>query len=158
MFLGYHKKPEETIASWRNLWFHTGDYVTKDPDGYYYFVDRKKDVIRRRGENLAPYDVESVLNTHPAVFESVVVGVPSPLGEEDVKAFVVLKPGESLSAKALFEFSAEKLPFFMVPKYIEFLSEIPKTANQKAQRFVLRQRTGGEVHDRDQLGIVLKRS
>jgi acyl-CoA synthetase (AMP-forming)/AMP-acid ligase II len=158
MFLGYHKKPEETIASWRNLWFHTGDYVTKDSDGYYYFVDRKKDVIRRRGENLAPYDVESVLNTHPAVFETVVVGVPSPLGEEDVKAFVVLKPGETLSARQLFEYSAEKLPFFMVPKYIEFLSEIPKTANQKAQRFVLRQRKGGEVHDRDQLGIVLRRS
>jgi acyl-CoA synthetase (AMP-forming)/AMP-acid ligase II len=158
MFLGYHNKPEETIAAWRNLWFHTGDYVTKDSDGYYYFVDRKKDVIRRRGENLAPYDVESVLNTHPCVFESVVVGVPSPLGEEDVKAFVVLKPGESVSARALFEFSAEKLPFFMVPKYIEFLSEIPKTANQKAQRFVLRQRTGGEVHDRDQLGIVLRRN
>ena len=84
--------------------------------------------------------------------------MPSPLGEEDVKAFVVLKPGESLSARALFEFSAEKLPFFMVPKYIEFLAEIPKTANQKAQRFVLRQRTGGEVHDRDQLGIVLRRT
>ncbi|MCI4317694.1 MAG: AMP-binding protein, partial [Thermoplasmata archaeon] len=88
MFLGYFGKPEQTVESWRNLWFHTGDYVTRDSDGYYYFVDRKKDVIRRRGENLAPYDVETVLNRHPAVFESVVVGVPSPLGEEDVKAFV----------------------------------------------------------------------
>jgi acyl-CoA synthetase (AMP-forming)/AMP-acid ligase II len=158
MFSGYLNKPQETIGSWRNLWFHTGDYVTKDPDGYYYFVDRKKDVIRRRGENLAPYDVESVLITHPSVFEAVVVGVPSPLGEEDVKAFVVLKPGESVTAKQLFEFAVEKLPFFMVPKYIEFLSEVPKTANQKAQRFVLRQRKGGEVFDRDQLGIVIKRS
>jgi crotonobetaine/carnitine-CoA ligase len=92
MFLGYVGKPEKTVEAWRNLWFHTGDYVTRDGDGYYYFVDRKKDVIRRRGENLAPYDVESVLNRHPSVFETVVVGVPSPLGEEDVKAFVQLRP------------------------------------------------------------------
>ncbi|HYA54961.1 MAG TPA: AMP-binding protein, partial [Thermoplasmata archaeon] len=93
MFSGYLNKPEKTVEAWRNLWFHTGDYVTRDADGYYYFIDRKKDVIRRRGENLAPYDVESVLNRHPAVFESVVVGVASELGEEDVKAFVQLQPG-----------------------------------------------------------------
>ena len=157
MFTGYLNKPEKTVESWRNLWFHTGDYVTRDRDGYYYFVDRKKDVIRRRGENLAPYDVESVLNRHPAVFESVVVGVPSPLGEEDVKAFVQLKPGHKVEPKALFEFCVAELPFFMVPKYLEFIDEIPKTANQKAQRFVLRDRKGGVEHDRDRLGIVLRR-
>jgi carnitine-CoA ligase len=157
MFSGYHNKPEKTVEAWRNLWFHTGDYVTRDADGYYYFVDRKKDVIRRRGENLAPYDVESVLNRHPAVFESVVVGVPSPLGEEDVKAFVQLRPGVEVDPKELFEFCVTNLPFFMVPKYLEFLDEIPKTANQKAQRFVLRERRGGTEHDRDKLGIVLVR-
>ncbi len=158
MFLGYHRKPEETVRAWQNLWFHTGDYVTRDADGYYYFVDRKKDVIRRRGENLAPYDVESALNRHPAVFESVVVGVPSPLGEEDVKAFVQLKPGATATPIELFEFAARELPFFMVPRYLVFVNEIPKTANQKAQRYVLRQRTGGEVHDREALGIVLSKS
>ncbi|MCI4333358.1 MAG: AMP-binding protein [Thermoplasmata archaeon] len=157
MFLGYRNKPDKTVEAWRNLWFHTGDYVTRDADGYYFFVDRKKDVIRRRGENLAPYDVESVLNRHPAVFESVVVGVPSPLGEEDVKAFVQLKPGASATPKELFEFCVEHLPFFMVPRYVEFLAEIPKTANQKAQRYVLRQRSGGEQHDREALGIALRR-
>jgi carnitine-CoA ligase len=157
MFLGYHRKPEETVRAWRNLWFHTGDYVTRDPEGYYYFVDRKKDVIRRRGENLAPYDVETVLNRHPAVFESVVVGVPSPLGEEDVKAFVQLRPGARVEPRELFEFAAERLPFFMVPQYIEFIDEIPKTANQKAQRYVLRSRTGGVVYDRDVLGLVLQK-
>ena len=157
MFLGYVNKPEQTAEAWKGGWFHTGDYVTRDADGYYYFVDRKKDVIRRRGENLAPYDVESVLNRHPAVFESVVVGVPSPLGEEDVKAFVRLKPGSSVPARALFEFCAENLPFFMVPKYIEFLDEIPKTANQKAQRYVLRGRRGGQEYDRDALGVVLRK-
>ena len=157
MFLGYLNKPEKTVESWRNLWFHTGDYVTRDADGYYYFVDRKKDIIRRRGENLAPYDVESVLNRHPAVFESVVVGVPSPMGEEDVKAYVQLRPGAAVKAKELFEFCVEHLPFFMVPKYLEFIDEIPKTANQKAQRFVLRDRKGGTEHDRDTLGVVLRR-
>ncbi|MCI4373082.1 MAG: AMP-binding protein [Thermoplasmata archaeon] len=157
MFLGYLGKPEQTIESWRNLWFHTGDYVTKDSDGYYYFVDRKKDVIRRRGENLAPYDVESALNRHPLVFESVVVGVPSPLGEEDVKAFVQLKPGERLEARALFEFCAAELPFFMVPRFIEFIEEIPKTANQKSQRYLLRGRKGGVEYDREALGITIRR-
>ncbi|MGD0588430.1 MAG: AMP-binding protein [Thermoplasmata archaeon] len=157
MFSGYLNKSEKTVESWRNLWFHTGDYVTRDEGGYYYFVDRKKDIIRRRGENLAPYDVESVLNRHPAVFEAVVVGVPSPLGEEDVKAFVQLRPGARVEPKEIFEFCATNLPFFMVPKYLEFLDEIPKTANQKAQRFVLRERRGGVEHDRDKLGIVLQR-
>ena len=157
MFLGYLNQPQKTVEAWRNLWFHTGDYVTRDADGYYYFVDRKKDVIRRRGENLAPYDVESVLNRHPAVFESVVVGVPSPLGEEDVKAFVQLKPGAAADPRALFEFCARELPFFMVPKYLEFIDEIPKTANQKSQRYVLRARTGGVEHDREKLGIRLER-
>ena len=157
MFSGYLNKPEKTVEAWRNLWFHTGDYVTRDAQGYYYFVDRKKDIIRRRGENLAPYDVETVLNRHPAVFESVVVGVPSPLGEEDVKAFVQLRPGAEVGPKELFDFCVTNLPFFMVPKYIEFLEEIPKTANQKAQRFVLRERRGGIEHDRDKLGVVLVR-
>ena len=157
MFSGYLGKPEKTVEAWRNLWFHTGDYVTRDADGYYYFVDRKKDVIRRRGENLAPYDVESVLNRHPAVFESVVVGVPSPLGEEDVKAFVQLQPGASPSPRELFEFCAEHLPFFMVPRYLEFLDEIPKTANQKSQRYVLRARTGGTEYDREALGIAVRK-
>jgi crotonobetaine/carnitine-CoA ligase len=157
MFLGYRNQPEKTVEATRNLWFHTGDYVTRDSDGYYYFIDRKKDVIRRRGENLAPYDVESVLNRHPDVFESVVIGVPSPLGEEDVKAFVQLKPGASVTAEALFRFCGEELPFFMVPRFLEFLDEIPKTANQKAQRYVLRQRTGGQQYDRETLGIELRR-
>jgi carnitine-CoA ligase len=156
MFLGYLNQPEKTAEAWRNLWFHTGDTVTRDADGYYYFVDRKKDIIRRRGENLAPYDVESVLNRHPGVFESVVVGVPSPLGEEDVKAYVQPKPGVALEPRALFEYCAAELPFFMVPKYLEFVDEIPKTANQKSQRYLLRQRQGGIEYDREKLGVVVR--
>jgi carnitine-CoA ligase len=158
MFLRYHQKAEQTVEAWRNLWFHTGDYVVRDPDGYYYFVDRKKDVIRRRGENLAPYDVETVLNRHPSVFESVVVGVPSPLGEEDVKAFVQRKPGATVEARELFEHCVERLPFFMVPRYIEFVDEIPKTANQKAQRYLLKGRRSANEVDRESLGIAVRRT
>ena len=157
MFSGYLNKPEKTVEAWQNLWFNTGDNVTRDADGYYYFVDRKKDIIRRRGENLAPYDVESALNRHPAVFESVVVGIPSPLGEEDIKAFVQLKPGSETTAKELFEYCVEQLPFFMVPRYLEFVEEIPKTANLKAQRYVLRERKGGTEYDREALGVALRR-
>ena len=157
MFLGYINQPNKTVESWRNLWFHTGDFVTRDEEGYYYFVERKKDVIRRRGENLAPYDVESVLNRHPAVFETVVVGVPSPLGEEDVKAYVQLRPEAKVEARELFEFCVENLPFFMVPQYLEFIDEIPMTANQKAQRYALRGRTGGVEYDRDKLGVSVRK-
>ena len=158
MFLRYHQKADQTVEAWRNLWFHTGDYVVRDADGYYFFVDRKKDVIRRRGENLAPYDVETVLNRHPAVFESVVVGVPSPLGEEDVKAFVQRRPGAAVDARALFEHCVQQLPFFMVPRYLEFVDEIPKTANQKAQRYLLKGRRSPNEVDRETLGIAVRRT
>lgn len=157
MFLEYYRKPEKTVEAWRNLWFHTGDLMKRDSDGYYYFLDRKKDVIRRRGENLAPYDVETVLNQHPAVFETVAVGVPAEIGEEDVKAFVQLKPDAVVTPTELFLFAADRLPFFMVPRYLEFIEEIPKTANQKAQRFLLRGKLTGRESDREQLGIVLRR-
>jgi carnitine-CoA ligase len=157
MFLEYYRKPEKTVESWRNLWFHTGDLMKRDEDGYYYFLDRKKDVIRRRGENLAPYDVETVLNQHPAIFETVVVGVPAEVGEEDVKAFVQLRPGAVAVPEEIFLFAADRLPFFMVPRYIEFIGEIPKTANQKAQRYLLKGKLTGREADREKLGISIKR-
>jgi carnitine-CoA ligase len=148
MFLEYYGKPGKTVESFRNLWFHTGDLLKVDADGYYYFLDRKKDIIRRRGENIAPYDVETALNQHPDVFESLVIGVPAEVGEEDVKAVIQLKPGAVVTADELFRFAESQLPFFMVPRYIEFVDEIPKTANQKAQRFLLRGRLSGREVDR----------
>lgn len=151
MFLGYLGKPEKTVESWRNLWFHTGDLLRQDADGYFYFVDRKGDVIRRRGENVAPYDVETILNQHPSVLECLVVGVPSELGEEDVKAFVQVREGSATNAADLFRYAAERLPFFMVPRYVEFVPEIPKTANQKAQRYRLRGALTGREVDRTRL-------
>ena len=148
MFSEYFRKPEKTVESWRNLWFHTGDLLRVDSDGYYQFVDRKKDIIRRRGENIAPYDVETVLAQHPAVFESMVVGVPSELGEDDVKAVIQRREGVTVSASDLFQFAEARLPSFMVPRYIEFVERIPKTVNQKAQRYLYRGHLTGKEIDR----------
>jgi crotonobetaine/carnitine-CoA ligase len=152
MMLEYYKKPEETVRAWRNAWFHTGDYAYQDADGYFYFVDRKRDIIRRRGENIAPYDIERVVNAHPHVFEAVAVAVPAEVGEEDVKLYVQLRPGKPLDPVELLRWCDERLPFFMVPRYIEFIDEIPRTANQKAQRHLLRERGIGQAVDREKLG------
>ncbi len=158
MFQGYWGKPEATAESWRNLWFHTGDYVRRDAEGYYYFIDRKKDMIRRRGENVAPFDVEGVVNRYPGVLESVAVGVPAEVGEEEVKVFVVERSTGSVPPRELLEFCASELPFYMVPKFVEIVGAIPKTANEKPQRFRLKEiRTlGGTVYDRERLGVILR--
>jgi crotonobetaine/carnitine-CoA ligase len=156
MFLGYWQHPEATVAVERNLWFHTGDVLVRDRDGYYAFVERQKDIIRRRGENISPSEVEAAFERHPAVAEAVAVGVPSPVGEDDVKAFVRLRPGANATADELFRFVAGRLPFFMVPRFLEFIDEIPKTANEKAQRYLLRQRRGGREYDREALGVVVR--
>jgi len=157
MMLEYYKKPQQTVEAWRNLWFHTGDIVYRDEDGYFYYVDRKKDVIRRRGENIAPYDIETTVNQHPKVLEAVAVGVPSEVGEEDVKLYVKLKPGEQLDPLELAKWLDERLPYYMVPRYIEYVDEIPKTPTQRAQRYLLKQRGIGQAIDLYKLGFRPKR-
>ena len=92
---GYYGKPEATLQLYKNGWIHTGDMGRMDADGYFYFADRKKQAIRRRGENISSFEVEAVISAHEAVLECCVVGVPSEVGEEEVKAVVVLKPGRS---------------------------------------------------------------
>jgi acyl-coenzyme A synthetase/AMP-(fatty) acid ligase len=98
---GYYNMPEATVRASRNLWFHTGDFAYKDEDGYFYFVDRKKDALRKGGENISSFEVEQVINSHPKVFESAVLAVPSELSEDDVKAVVVLKDGEKITPEEL---------------------------------------------------------
>src|SRR4030042_4984105 len=96
---GYFREPQQTSEAMRGGWFHTGDYCYQDEDGYFFYVDRKKDIIRRKGENISSVEVEMVINAHPKVLESAVVAVPSSLSEDDVKAFIVLKEGEALSSE-----------------------------------------------------------
>lgn len=140
MNLGYFRRPEQTAAAWRNGWFHTGDAFRVDQDGSWYFVDRIKDAIRRRGENVSSFEVESLVGEHPAVLECAAVGVPSEHGEEEIKICVVCKPGNTLSPEELLEFLDPRMPSFMVPRYVEILDTLPKTPTGKVRKVELKAR------------------
>ena len=149
MLSAYYNSPDATIEAFRNFWFHTGDNARADADGYYYFVDRKKDSIRRRGENISSSEVEATLNRHPAILECAVVAAPSELGEDEVKAVVVLREGVKATAEELWSFCDEHMPRFWVPRFIEFRREMPKTPSQKIQKYLLRAgEDRGEVFER----------
>jgi carnitine-CoA ligase len=143
---GYYEMPEETAAVIVDGWLRTGDLVTANDDGTYTFVGRKKDVIRRRGENLSPAEVEAALELHPAVAEAAVVGVPSELSEDDVKAFVAAAPDATVDVNALREFAATQLARFKVPRYYEVVAELPHTPTGRlAKHELTRERTPQEV-------------
>lgn len=156
---GYYNMPENTLRSFRNLWYHTGDYGTVDEDGYLYFVDRKKDSIRRRGENISSFEVEEVVNSHPAVMESAAVAVKDKeMTEDEVMIYVILKEGQSLAPIELIDFCKDRMAYFMVPRYVEFIKEFPKTPNQKIEKYKLRERgLTPETWDREKAGIKVSR-
>lgn len=135
---GYYNNSEATAQKFRNLWFHTGDRVWVDDQGYFYFVDRMADAIRRRGENISSFDIESEVNQHPDVMECAAFGVPSDLGEEDVKLAVVRRSQSQLDAPELLAYCQEVLPRFMVPRYIEFYDALPRTPTDKVAKYQLR--------------------
>ena len=152
MMTEYYNMPAETNAAFRNLWFHTGDRGKIDEDGYMYFVDRKKDAMRRRGENISSYEIESVINRHKAVLECAVVAVPSPYGEDDLKAVVIIKPGEAVTHQQLWAYFEENMPRFWIPRYIEFRDALPKTPNQKILKYQIREQgVLGDCVDREAL-------
>ncbi len=134
----YFAMPTETLEAFRGLWFHTGDLGRLDDHGYLYFLGRIKDSIRRRGENISAFEVEQLVVSHPAVFEAAAIGVPSELTEEDIKVYVVVRPGEELSAPELLAYCEQRAASFMVPRYVEFLPELPKTPTMKVEKFRLR--------------------
>ena len=155
---GYYKNPEATATAWRNGWFHTGDAFRRDEDGYYYFVDRVKDAIRRRGENISSFEVESEIVAHAAVREAAVIGVPSEYSEDEVMAVIAPVPGHVIDKADLIAFLETRLPYFMVPRYVRILDELPKTATAKVMKAELR--TDGitiDTWDREAAGIKLKR-
>ncbi|MBV8839339.1 MAG: AMP-binding protein, partial [Alphaproteobacteria bacterium] len=137
---GYFGAPEKTVEAWRNLWFHTGDRVVREPDGYFRFMDRLKDAIRRRGENISAFEVEQVLLSHPAVANAAVFPVPSSLAEDEVMAAVVLREAHAIKHAELIAWCAPRLPYFALPRYLEFVSELPVTENGKVQKYRLRER------------------
>jgi crotonobetaine/carnitine-CoA ligase len=138
---GYNAMPERTVEAWRNFWFHTGDAARRDEDGYFYFVDRIKDCIRVRGENISSYEIEKVLSEHPAVAEAAAVAVKSELvgGEDEVKACVVLKSGQRLTPQEVLDFCQPRMPYFAVPRYVEFVEALPKTPTEKVRKTALRE-------------------
>lgn len=148
LFLGYYRNEEATEKAMEGGWFHSGDRGRRDDDGYFVFIDRVKDSIRRRGENISSYEVERVVNSHPQVAESAAVGVPSDLGEEDVMIAVIPKPGEQIDPAELVEHCSERMADFMVPRYVEVRTELPKTATQRVQKFALREQGVGNAWDR----------
>ena len=135
---GYYKNPEATATAWRNGWFHTGDAFRRDAEGNYYFVDRIKDAIRRRGENISSFEVEREICAFPAVKEAAVIAARSELSEDEVLAVVAPVPGESIDPVALTRFLKDRLPYFMVPRFIRVVAELPKTPTQKIQKTALR--------------------
>ena len=137
---GYDALPEATAQARRNLWFHTGDRVVRDPDGTFRFVDRLKDVIRRRGENISSFEVEQALLAHEDVAAAAVVPVPSELGEDEVLACVVPRTGASLDPADLVRFCEPRLARFALPRYVEIVGELPLTAGGKVEKHRLRER------------------
>ncbi|TAK87189.1 MAG: ATP-dependent acyl-CoA ligase [Betaproteobacteria bacterium] len=159
MFSGYCGKTEATLAAFRNLWFHTGDRAYLDADGYLFFVDRVKDAIRRRGENISAFEIETILKGHEAILEAAAVPVPSELGEDEVAVFIV-KATPELTERAVIEYAVRKMAYFMVPRYVRFVDELPKTPSQKISKPALREIAKAgyrEMWDREASGIQVNR-
>ncbi len=138
---GYNAMDDKTVEAWRNFWFHTGDAGCRDEDGYFYFVDRVKDRIRVRGENISSYEIEKVLAEHPAVAEVAAVAVKSDVAgrEDEVKACVVCRPGMEVAPETLLDHCGTRMPYFAVPRYVEFMEALPKTPTEKVRKAQLRE-------------------
>lgn len=158
--VGYFRMADKTVEAWRNLWFHTGDAGRFDADGRLYFVDRLKDRIRRRGENISSYEIEQVLNEHPAVLESAAVGVrvADAGGEEEVKAVLVLHEGRSVEPVELLDWCVERMPRYAVPRFVELVAELDKTPSGKVRKQSLRDAgVTTTTWDRESVGYVVRR-
>lgn len=155
---GYFAMADKTVEAWRNLWFHTGDRVVRDADGYYRFLDRMKDAIRRRGENISSYEVEQVLLAHPAIAAVAVYAVQSELAEDEVMAALVYKPGSKVAHAELLDFCQPRMPYFAVPRYLRAMEELPRTENGKIRKFKLRDEgVTADTWDRDKAGYKVSR-
>jgi crotonobetaine/carnitine-CoA ligase len=155
---GYHNNPQATAAAWRNGWFHTGDAFVRDADGDYRFVDRLKDAIRRRGENISSYEVEVELLSHAGIREAAAIPVPSEVSEDEILAVVAPVAGAQLDASEIIAHLAPRMAHHMVPRYIRIVDELPKTPTAKVEKHVLRtQGVTPDTWDREQAGIKIQR-
>ncbi|CAM3501265.1 AMP-binding protein [Polaromonas hydrogenivorans] len=150
---GYIGMPERTITAWRNLWLHTGDSGHMDEDGWFYFDDRVSDSIRRRGENISSFEVEVLVNKHPAVSEAVAVATPSEIGEDEVLVQVILREGHTLRPEDLLKHCCEQMPYFMVPRFIGIVNDFPRTATAKVEKYRIRAASrSAQIWDREEQG------
>jgi crotonobetaine/carnitine-CoA ligase len=158
MFSGYWNRPDATVEATRNLWFHTGDLGRLDTEDYLYFVDRKKDALRRRGENISSFELEKVVLGHPDVRDAAVHAVPSPIGEDDVKVTVVLQDDAPLDEEALCRWIAERVPYFAIPRYVEFRSDLPRNPVGRVLKYQLRDEGATPTTwDREAAGVEFER-
>jgi crotonobetaine/carnitine-CoA ligase len=158
MMLEYYKMPDKTVEAWRDLWFHTGDCGYFDDEGFLLFSDRKKDSLRRRGENISSFEVEKVVNSHPAVMESALIGAKSEFGDDEVMLCLALKPGHRLSSEELIAFCEDRMAYFMVPRYVRFMEELPKNVVLRVEKYKLREEgLTPDTWDRETTGYKLKR-
>ncbi len=155
---GYYRKPEATQELFRNFWIHTGDMGRMDEDGYFYFVDRKKQALRRRGENISSFEVEAVINAMPEVMESCVVGVPAEMGEDEVKAVIVLREDARLTPEDVIAWCVPRMAYFAIPRFIAFRDQLPKTPSERVEKYRLKDEgVTPDCWDREAAGIVLAR-
>jgi carnitine-CoA ligase len=158
MFAGYWRRPEETVAVLRNLWFHTGDLGRLDEESFLYFLDRKKDYLRRRGENISSFEMERTFHAHPAIKDVAVHSVRSEKGEDEVKVTAVLQPDAELDAAELCEWSAERVPYFAIPRYIEFRDDLPRNPVGRVLKYQLRDEgVTDATWDREAAGVTFER-
>lgn len=155
---GYYKNPEATARAWRNGWFHTGDGFRQDAEGNFYFVDRMKDAIRRRGENISSFEVETEVLAHPAVNECAAIAVRSEVSEDEVMVVVAPVPGSTVDPAELTRFLVPRMAHFMVPRYIRVVDALPKTPTQKVRKTELRDAgITADTWDREAAGITIRR-
>jgi crotonobetaine/carnitine-CoA ligase len=155
---GYAGNAEASAAAWRNGWFHTGDGFKRDAEGNFYFVDRLKDAIRRRGENISSFEVESEILAHPAVREAAAVVVKSEIAEDEVMAVIAVKAGESLDPAELIEFLRPRMAHFMIPRYVRIVDALPRTPTAKIEKVKLRAvGLTEDAWDREKAGVEVKR-
>ena len=154
---GYHDDPVATARTWRNGWFHTGDLFRRDADGHYFFLDRAKDALRRRGENISSFEVESAILLHPQVREAAVVAAPGEGTEDEVLAVLAARPGETIDPAELLVFLQSRLAHFMLPRYVRLVEELPKTPTHKVEKHRLRtQGVTPDTWDREAAGLRIR--
>jgi crotonobetaine/carnitine-CoA ligase len=157
---GYHAMDEATRTAFRDLWFHSGDRGFLDGAGYLHFVDRIKDAIRRRGENISAHEVELLIGKHPGVLEVAAVPVPAEMSEDEVMVFVVPRPGHAIDPAELVASRAHDMAYFMVPRFVHVLEALPKTASERIEKYRLRQWALEHLHevwDREKAGLEVRR-